>query len=142
MGGCEQSGGWVGGDLVGVGVVVEQFGVAAPVDGGVELLLGVLRAESALEQVEEESRAEVAVGAGAKAFADRAHQWRAGACSLGEDLLAGLDVGGGEFLSDLGDFDIAAADAEQVEHGGGIDERSVFSFGARIHARSPEAAED
>ena len=54
---------WGGGDLVGVGVVVEEFGVAAPVDGDVELLLGVVGAESLLEDVEEESSAHVGVGA-------------------------------------------------------------------------------
>jgi hypothetical protein len=50
--------GRVEGDLAGVGVVVEEFGVAAPVDGGVELLLGVLGGEPAAERVEEERGAQ------------------------------------------------------------------------------------
>ena len=58
------SAGWVEGDLAGVGVVVEQFGVAAPIDGGVELLLGVVGREAAAEQVQEEPSAEGAAGTG------------------------------------------------------------------------------
>src|SRR5262245_255167 len=111
------------GQLVGVGVVVEQLAVAAPVDRGVQLLLGILGPEPAAEQIEKESRAQTAVSADSKGLADRADKGRAGAGLTSEDLLTGLDVSRGEFCSDGGEFEVAAENMEQVEHGGGIDQR-------------------
>src|SRR3984893_10722470 len=55
-------------------VVVEDLGVATPVDGRVELGLGLLLAEVLVEDVEEEIVGQGAVGLGAQRVADLAQQ--------------------------------------------------------------------
>lgn len=59
-----------GGDLVGVGVVVEQFGVSTPADSDVELLLRVVGAESLLKDIEEEPGPQCTVRAVMQSVAD------------------------------------------------------------------------
>ena len=101
----EDSGGGVCGDLVGVGVGVEEFRVSAPVDGCIELVLSIFGAEAAFKQVEEERdryKAQAAQAAYWKQEAERARQSNIGT----EHLLLGLmdEEGGvaGRVLRELG----------------------------------------
>jgi hypothetical protein len=48
------------------------------------------------------------------------NQGHAGARLLGEDLLAGLDVGGSEILADWGELEVGAADVQEVEQRGRV----------------------
>src|SRR5260370_34630024 len=61
-----RSGTWASGlgegQLAGGGVVIENFGVAAPLDGGFELAAGFVFAEMFVEQVAEKLVVERAVG--------------------------------------------------------------------------------
>jgi hypothetical protein len=79
--------------------VVKQSAYRPPAAGDVKSRLGVARVQPLLKNVEEETGPQAAVRAIAQG-ADRAHQRRAGACLLGENALADLDVGRGETLSD------------------------------------------
>src|SRR3984957_17734426 len=110
----------IGGDEIAGGVVMEEFAVAAPADRGIELLLGVVGPEAALQQVQEEDGPKVAVGAGSQRLADRPHQGLPLPGLAGEDLLAGLDVGGGEFPSHRGQFDVTAGDGDEPEQFGRV----------------------
>ena len=111
------------GDLVGVGVVFEEFGVAAPADGGVELGAGFVLAEVASEEVEEEAFAEGAVVGAFQRLADGADRRDAVARGGGEDLLGGLDVGGRERGAYLGERDLSMVDVGEAEQSAGVDER-------------------
>ena len=58
---------------------------------------------------------------------------RAGASLLGENLLADLDVGGGEILSDRRKFEGGTADAHEVEQRCGVDQwQQIFGIDAQV----------
>ena len=63
-------------ELAGVGVEFVQLGVAAPVDGQVQLLVRPVFAEAATEHVQEEVLAERAVAGRLQVVADGPDQWR------------------------------------------------------------------
>src|SRR5271165_5151268 len=83
-------------ELAGVGIEFVQLGVAAPVDGQVELLVRPVFAETATERVQEEVLAERPVAGRRQAVADGPDQWRPGLGLAGEDRLGGIDVPRGE----------------------------------------------
>jgi hypothetical protein len=79
-----------GGDLVGVGLVVEQLGVSAAADGDAELLLRITGTEPRLKEVEEELGPPGTVRAVVQSVTGGAYQRRTGACWFGENLFADL----------------------------------------------------
>src|SRR5260370_42326725 len=64
--------------LAGGGVVIENFRVAAPLDGGFELAAGFFLAEMLVEQIPEEFIVERAVGFSLEPFFHLAGQWDVG----------------------------------------------------------------
>src|SRR6266496_3770270 len=95
-----------------VGVVIEQFAVAAPVDGDVELLLSVFGGEAAAEQVAEEVVAQRAVVAVLQRLADGPHQRRVLYGEVREQLGAGQDIGGVPVPAGVGQERLRALDLE------------------------------
>ena len=78
--------------LGGVGVVVEQLAVTAPVDGGVEPGRGFVHAERTLQEVEEESFVQGAALCCFQGPHDGPYQRRTGGCGGGELLQRTVDA--------------------------------------------------
>src|SRR5439155_16336842 len=96
--------------LLGLGVVLVELGVAAPVHRGLELLLGLLLAEAPAQDVPEEPRRQASVGASLQARPDDPYQGHAVDGGAGEHALRLLDVGAGEPDALDGQPDAAALD--------------------------------
>src|SRR5207302_11272079 len=69
--------------LAGLGIVIENVGVAASLDGGIELAAGLLRTEVLVKQVAENFFAERAIGFGAQSLFHLTAQRHVGKCGFG-----------------------------------------------------------
>ena len=87
------------GELLVIAVVVVELGVAAPVDGRVELAARLAEREAATEDVDEEPDAQGVVRGGGEGLSDGADKGRVLGGVPCEQLLAGEDVRGGELLA-------------------------------------------
>src|SRR6266567_2204473 len=110
------------GQLAGLGIIIKNFGVASPLDGGFELAAGLLLAEVLVEQVAEEFLAESAVGFGLEGLLHLAEQGHVGESGLAEDGFAGLDVGLGKCVAFRRDDGVTLLDAKQTQENGGVDD--------------------
>src|SRR5260370_16221941 len=109
------------GQLAGGGVVVEDFGVAAPLDGGFELAAGFTFAEMFVEQVAEKLVVERAVGFGFERLLHLAQQRNIGESGPAENRFAGLNVRLRERLAFRSDDGVALVDAKHGKENSGID---------------------
>src|SRR5260370_16088606 len=78
--------------LAGGGVVIENFRVAAPLDGGFELAAGFFLAEMLVEQIPEEFIVERAVGFGLERLFHLAEQWNVGERGFSKNRFSCLNV--------------------------------------------------
>ena len=98
------------------GVKVEEFGVAAPADGGFELANGLFFGELLVEYVVEELLGDFAIALGLDGLDDLAQQQDAFERRFAEDFLLVEDLGVGVFVAEIGDGGVALVDGEEAEH--------------------------
>ena len=116
-----------------VGIVLEEFGVAAPTDGGFKLALGFLFAEVLVEQIVEELLGGGVVLLGFESAGDLAEDGDVGEDGLAEELLLAEDFGVGELVALRGDLGIALFDLEEAELTGGIDDgEQIVEFKGKL----------
>ncbi len=104
------------------GVEVEEFGVAAPVDGGFELAQGLFFAELLVEHVVEELFGDSAVALGVDGADDLAQEQDVFDGGFAEELFLAEDLGVGVGSAGGGDGGVALVDGEEAEELGGIDD--------------------
>src|SRR5467141_421268 len=108
------------GQLAGCGVVIENLGVAPPLNGGFQLAAGLVFAEMFVEEVAEKFIVEGAIGFGFERLLHLAEQGHMGEGGFAEDGFARLNVCLGEGLA-LGSNDgVALLDAQESEENGGV----------------------
>src|ERR1700674_626762 len=106
--------------LAGGGIVIKNFGVAAPLNGGFELAAGFVFAKVLVEKVAEKFVLEGAIGFCLEGLLHLTEQRNVGKGSLAEDGFARLDVRLGKGPA-LGSNDgIAFFDAQHAEKNGGV----------------------
>ena len=103
-------------DPIGVGVVVVELRVPAPIDRQPHLALGVLRAEAAAEQVDEEAEPDRPVLRRAQGAEDRPHEGCASRGLSREDLLRLGERHRHKGAALLGDADVVAFDHHESQH--------------------------
>src|SRR6266478_141650 len=101
--------------LAGGGVVIENFGVAAPLDGGFELAAGFFLTKMLVEQVAEKFFGQSAVGFGLERLLHLAEQRNIGECGLSKDCFTRLNVRLCERLALRRDDGVAFFDAKHSE---------------------------
>src|SRR5579864_3238621 len=118
--------GWVLGfveqEAVGFGVVGEDFGVAAPVQGGVDLALRVFLGEVFIQNVAKEFQRHGAVRLSLKSLLDLLNQGDVAQDGLAKELFSGGDVGFGEFFSRWSDLDVSLSGSCEAEHDRFVDD--------------------
>src|SRR6266481_1569305 len=129
------------GQLAGDGIVVENFGVAAPLDGGFELAAGFVLAEMRLEEVAEKFVLDGAIGFCFEGLLHLAEQRDVGEGGFAKDGFAGLDVGLGKCPAFGSDDGVAFLDAKHDDVvmrrracGSRGLENIAFEIGPREHA--------
>src|SRR6266478_1837560 len=143
--GTEEMGSGTGGSRLGEGqlasdgIVVENFGVAAPLDGGFELAAGFVLAEMRLEEVAEKFVLDGAIGFCFEGLLHLAEQRDVGEGGFAKDGFAGLDVGLGKCPAFGSDDGVAFLDAKHAEknsriHGG----KKRVDFEAEIRGEAVE----
>ena len=96
-------------------IEVEQLGIAAPVDGGLDLALRLLFAELLVEHVEEKLFGNGVVALGLEGAANLAQQQHVLDGSVAEQLLLAQNLGVGELLAGRGDGCVAFFDLEEAQ---------------------------
>ena len=104
------------------GIEVEELGVAAPVDGGLQLALRLVFAELLVEHVEEELLGNGVVALGFERADDLAQQQDVLERGVAEQLLLPQDFGVGELGAAGGDGGVAFFDLEEAEQLRGVDD--------------------
>ncbi len=109
------------------GVVIEEFGIAAPLDGGFELATRLVFAEMLVEQILEEFGGKSAIGFGFESLFHLTEKWNIGESSFAKDGFAFLNVCLGEGQTFGSDKGVALFNFQQSEKRGGVDggEKSV-----------------
>jgi hypothetical protein len=116
-----------------VGIVLEEFGVASPTDGGIELALGLLFAEMLVEEVVEKLFGSGVVTLGFESASDLAEEGDVGEDGFAEELFLAEDFGVGELVALGSDLGIALFDAEETELVGGIDNgKKIVEFEGKL----------
>src|SRR4029077_2277624 len=103
------------------GVVIEEFGVAAPLDGRFELATRFVLAEMFIEQILKKFRGERAIVLGFECLLHLTKKRDVGKSSLAKDSLAFLNVGFGKGQAFVCDDGVAFFDFEQAKERGGVD---------------------
>ena len=111
-----------------LGVVVEDLGVASPVQRGLELALDFVGAEVLVENVAEELLADGVVALGVQRVLDEAQDGDVLERGLAEELLLRLDVGFAKLAAFRRDLDIAF-----VQHGKAQHHRRVYDGKQVVH---------
>src|SRR5467141_2457553 len=109
--------------LAGGGVVIENFGVAAPLDSSFELAAGFALAEVFVEEVAEKFLGESAVGFSFERLLHLAKQRHIGESGLAENRFTGLNVRLSKRLAFRSDDGVALFDAEEAKQDGSVDGR-------------------
>jgi hypothetical protein len=107
-------------ELAGGGVVIENFGIAPPLNGGFKLAARFVLAEMFVEQVAEKFIAERAIGLGFERLLHLTEQRYVGEGGFAEDGFARLNVRLRERLAFGCDDGVAFFDAQQAEENGGV----------------------
>src|SRR6202158_1118322 len=102
-------------------VVIENFGVAAPLDGGFELAAGFFLAEMFVEEVAEKFLGECAIGFSFERLLHLAEQGNVGESGLAENRFAGLNVRLSKRLAFRSDDGVALFDAKEAKQNGSVD---------------------
>ncbi len=105
-----------------IGIVVEDLGVASPMNRRLELLPCLCFSEMFLENVVEEIVGQCTVGFGAQGTLDLSQQRDVGERRFAEEDLPRENVGFGEGSAFGGDVDVALVDANEPEQGGPFDD--------------------
>src|SRR5580704_8581261 len=114
--------GWLGkSQFSGGGVVVENFGVAAPLNRGFELAAGFLFAEMFVDQIVEKFVGERAIGFRFQRLFHLAKDRNVGQRGLAKQRFAHLDVGLAKIVASGSDNCGAVFDFDEAENDGGID---------------------
>ena len=117
------------GEAAAAGVEVEEFGVAAPVDGGFDLALGLVGGELFVEHVEEEFFGNGVVGFGFEGTTDLAEEENVLGGGGAKEFFLVEDLGVGEVGAGGGDGGVAFFCGEEAEDGGGVDDgKEVVDF--------------
>src|SRR6267143_1250427 len=111
------------GQLAGGGVVIENFGVAAPLDGGFELAAGFFLTKMLVKQVTEKFFGQSAVGFSFERLLHLAVQRNIGESGFAENRFAGLNVRLSKRLALRRDDRVAFFDAKHSEENSSIDSR-------------------
>ena len=129
------------------GVEVEQLGVAAPGNRGLNLPLGFFLAELLVEHVEKEVLGHGVVALGFECAANLAQQEHVLDRGVAEQLLLAQNFGVGELLAAGSDGRVALFDLEEAQHLRGIhDGQQIVDFegqvvGQAIHVVAPALVE-
>src|SRR5579859_704993 len=102
------------------GVVIENFRIAPPLDGGFQLAARFVLAEMLVEQVAEEFLRERAVRLRLKGIVHLGQQWNVRQRRFAKNRFAGLDVRLGEGVSFRSDDRVAFFEAQQAEQHGRV----------------------
>src|SRR5467141_2649423 len=106
--------------LAGGGVVIENFGVAPPLDGGFQLAAGFFLAKMLVEQVAEKFFVQRAVGFGFQRLFHLAEQRNVGESGFSKNRFALLNVSLRERLALRGNRHVAFLDAQKTQQRGGV----------------------
>ena len=107
-------------EFAGGGVVIENFGVAPPLNGGFELAACFVFAEMFVQEVAEEFIAKRAISFGFERLLHLAEQRHIGEGGFAENGFARLNIGLGERLPLGSDDGAAFFDTEEAEENGGV----------------------
>src|SRR6267143_1200324 len=111
------------GQLAGGGVVIENFGVAAPLDGGFELAAGFFLTKMLVKQVTEKFFGQSAVGFSFERLLHLAVQRNIGESGFAKDCFTRLNVRLSKRLALRRDDRVAFFDAKHSEENSSIDSR-------------------
>src|SRR5216683_2303598 len=107
--------------LTGGGVVIENFGVPAPLDGGFELAAGFNLAKMLVEQIMKKFLVQGAVGFGFQCLLHLPQQGHVRKCGLSKDRFARLNVPLRKRLALRCNHHIAFFEAQKAQQGGSVD---------------------
>src|SRR5204862_536650 len=115
------------------GVVIKQFRVAAPGDGGLQLPLALFLAELFVEHIEEKVLRDGVVALGVQRPANLAEQQDVVHGGVAEQFLLAQNFRVGKLLAAGGDDRIALLDIQEAEQLGGVhDGQQVVDLKAQI----------